>query len=331
MSLAVVLPDGRVAAVTSGYSDTTRKIALDTSNLLMQGSVGKTYVAAVAMQLVSEGKLDIDAPIARYLAGATWLDRIANARTITVRQIMNHTSGIVRYEFKKEVTDRLTADPWKVWSPEDRLEALFDDAPPFAPGEGWEYSDTNYIILGMIIEKITGRSYYAELERRILQPLGLRRTVPTDRPEIPGLANGYAGPRNELGGYDASIRADGRFAMNPQFEWTGGGIASTTSDLARWAKMLYEGKAFPSALVERMLESVPAKLGANARYGLGVIVRPSPLGPTWGHSGFFPGYATEMVYFPELRMSAAVQVNTSAPYPGGLPLVLQAAVRALNP
>jgi D-alanyl-D-alanine carboxypeptidase len=326
----VTLADGRVAAVTSGYSDTVRKIALDTSHLLMQGSVGKTYVAAVAMQLVAEGKLDIDAPIARYLADATWLNRIANARTITVRQIMNHTSGIVRYEFKKEVTDRLTAEPYKVWSPEERLEALFDDAPPFAPGEGWEYSDTNYIILGMIIEKITGKSYYAELQRRILQPLGLRKTVPTDRPDIAGLANGYAGPRNELGGYDASLRPDGRFAMNPQFEWTGGGIASTTSDLARWSRMLYEGKAFPATLVPRMLESVQSKLGPNARYGLGVIVRPTALGPSWGHSGFFPGYATEMMYFPELQMSAAVQVNTSNPYPGGLPAVLLTAVRALR-
>ena len=88
--------------------------------------------------------------------------------------------------------------------------------------------------------------------------------------------------------------------------------------------------SFPAALVPRMLESVQSKLGPNAKYGLGVIVRPTPLGPTWGHSGFFPGYATEMMYFPELNMSAAVQVNTSAPYPGGLPAVLQAAVRALR-
>jgi D-alanyl-D-alanine carboxypeptidase len=118
--------------------------------------------------------------------------------------------------------------------------------------------------------------------------------------------------------------------MNPQFEWTGGGIASTTSDLARWARMLYEGKAFPVELVPRMLESVQSKLGPNARYGLGVIIRPTPLGPTWGHSGFFPGYAIDMMYFPELRMSAAVQVNTSAPYPGGLPGVLQAAIRRVR-
>lgn len=330
LSLAVALADGSIAAVTSGYADTTARVALKTSDKLMQGSVGKTYVAAVAMQLVAEGKLDIDAPIARYLDNVTWLDRIAHARTITVRQIMNHTSGLVRYEFQPQVTAVLRANPYKVWTPEERLAALFDAKPPFAPGEGWEYSDTNYIVLGMIIERITGRTYYSEMQRRLLQPLALRNTIPSDQPELPGLANGYAGLRNDLGGYDASIGADGRFAINPQFEWTGGGIASTTGDLARWAKLLYEGGAFPVALVPRMVDGVPSRLGQNVRYGLGVIVRDTPLGPAWGHSGFFPGYATEMMYFPDLRMSAAVQVNTSSPYPSGLPAILQTSVRAMR-
>ena len=94
--------------------------------------------------------------------------------------------------------------------------------------------------------------------------------------------------------------------------------------------MLYEGRAFAPSLVPRMLESVPSKLGPNVRYGLGVIVRETQLGPALGHSGFFPGYATEMMYFPDLKMSAAVQVNTSSPYPGDLPGVLLGAVRAMR-
>ena len=321
------MPDGVIRAATSGYADTARKIPLRISDKLLQGSVGKTYVAAVAMQLVAEGKLDLDAPIARYLAGAPWLDSIVNARRITVRQLMTHTSGIVRYEFQPSVTARLRAEPYKTWTPEERLVVLFNKQPPFAPGEGWEYSDTNYIVLGMIIEKLTGRTYYSEVARSVLNPLGLRATIPSDRRDLPGVANGYAGPKNDLGGYDASVGSDGLFAMNPQFEWTGGGIASTTSDLARWAKLLYEGKAFPDSLLPRMLTSVPSKLGRDVRYGLGVIIRDTPLGPSWGHSGFFPGYATEMVYFPRSRIAVAVQVNVTDPYPRGLVQLMQRIAR----
>jgi D-alanyl-D-alanine carboxypeptidase len=180
----------------------------------------------------------------------------------------------------------------------------------------------------MILERITGQPFYEALRRRILDPLRLARTVPSDRPDLPGLANGYAGPRNDLGGYDASLGPDGRLRVNPQFEWTGGGIASTTEDLARWGKLLYEGRAIDASLVRRMVDAaVPARLGPDVRYGLGVIVRPTALGETWGHSGFFPGYATEMAYFPDLKIAAAIQVNGTDPYPRGLLAFLVRAVR----
>ena len=104
---------------------------------------------------------------------------------------------------------------------------------------------------------------------------------------------------------------DGRFAINPQFEWAGGGFASTAGDLARWARDLYTGKALSPTLLALMLEGVPARLGPGSRYGLGVILSDSPAGPSQGHSGFFPGYLTEMAYFPNLNVAAALQVNTS--------------------
>lgn len=329
LSVAIVLADGRVIAATSGYADTTKKTLLTTRDRLLQGSVGKTYVAAVAMQLVAEGRLDLDAPIARYLGREAWFDSLPNGRDVTVRQIMQHTSGLVRYEFQPAVTARLRAEPFKVWTPVERLRALFGAKAPFAAGKGWEYSDTNYIVLGMIIEQLTGQSYYDAVQRRVLTPLALRNTIPSDKRALPMVANGYAGSKNDLGGYDASIGADGLMAINPQFEWTGGGIASTTSELAQWAKLLYEGKAFPPAMLPRMLDGVPARLGANTQYGLGVIIRPTVLGPSWGHSGFFPGYATEMVYYPNAKMSVAVQVNITDPYPRGLvPLMLRLAREA---
>jgi D-alanyl-D-alanine carboxypeptidase len=121
---------------------------------------------------------------------------------------------------------------------------------------------------------------------------------------------GYAGVDNAFRLPDA-VLVDGEFAINPQFEWTGGGIASTSEDLARWAKALYEGRAFDESMLPIMLQGVPARLGPNTQYGLGVIIRETPLGPSWGHSGFFPGYLTEMAYFPDHGIAVAVQVNTS--------------------
>lgn len=325
-TLAVSLPDGSIVSVASGHSDTARKIPMRVTDRLLQGSVGKTYVAAVALQLVQEGKLDLDAPISRYLGSESWFDRLPNARSITVRQLMRHTSGLVRYEFQKEASDSLKANPFKSWTPVDRLRLIFDTKAPFEAGQGWEYSDTNYIVLGMIIERLTGQPYYAELKRRVLDRFGLRHTIPSDSPDMPGVVNGYAGPKNELGGYDASI-VNGRFAANPQFEWTGGGIASTTADLAHWARIMYGAKAFNGAMLAQMLDGVPARLGPNVRYGLGVILRPTALGPAYGHSGFFPGYATEMLYLPSSKTAAAVQVNITDPYPRGLVALLIRASR----
>ena len=312
MSAGLALPDGQVLSLATGLSDTALRTPLGPDALLLAGSVGKTYVAAVALQLVSEGKLSLDEPISTYLGTEPWFSRLPNAAAITVRMLMNHTSGLVRYEFKPEFTRDLTANPDKVWRPAELVAYILDTEAPFPAGGGWDYSDTNYIVLGMIIERVAGATLNDEIARRLLRPLTLTRTVPSDRREIPGLAQGYAGPGNPFGGTDAMI-VNGKFAINPQFEWAGGGYAVSGGDLARWAKALYEGRAFDRSLVAAMVDGVPAKLGPEARYGLGVIVRPTPLGPSWGHSGFFPGYVTEMRYFPEHRIAVAFLINTSVP------------------
>ena len=233
---------------------------------------------------------------------------------------MNHTSGLVRYEFKKEFTDFLTAHPFTVWTPEERLAYLFGEKAPFDAGKGWDYSDTNYIVLGMILEKVTGREFYDEAKRRFIRKFKLTNTIPQDGPELKGVVQGYAGPENPFGGKDAMIE-NGKFIVNPQLEWTGGGWASTGEDLARWAKLMYEGKAIPAEMLSQMFDGVSAPmLGRETRYGLGVIIRPTRIGITYGHSGFFPGYMTDMMYFPDQKVAIAVQVNTSVPKDLGRPL-----------
>jgi D-alanyl-D-alanine carboxypeptidase len=304
--------DGTTLGIAVGVSDRTAGTPMKPLDRLLLGSVGKTFVSAVALQLVHERKFALDDPISKFFGSEAWFKRIAHADKVTVRHLMTHTSGLVRYEFNPKFTADLTANPDKVWSGEDRLAYLFDAKPPFAPGEGWEYSDTNYIVLGMIIERTGGAPYYEQLRTRILQPHRLTNTVPADSRSVPGLVQGYAGANNPFGGSDEMIK-DGRFAINPQFEWTGGGLATTAVDLANWAKLLYEGKVVSPALIPELLNGVPARLGPETKYGLGVIIRPTALGVTYGHSGFMPGYQTDVMYFPELKTAIAVQVNSSAP------------------
>jgi D-alanyl-D-alanine carboxypeptidase len=308
----IALPDGRVLGVAAGSADRTAMKPMTPQAVLMQGSIGKTYAAAVALQLVHEKKLSLDDKVAKYLGAEPWFARLPNAADLTVRMLMNHTSGIMRYEYKRQFTDDLTKQPAKTWKPAELVAYVLDEKPRFAAGKGWEYSDTNYIVLGMIIEKVTGQPYYAELRRRVLDPLGLKQTYPTDRRTIPGLVQGYAGERNPFGGADEMLNDRGEMIINPQFEWTGGGLASTATDLARWAGLLYQGKAFDPSLLPLMLDGVSAPmLGREAKYGLGVILRPTALGPSYGHSGFFPGYQAEVMYWPEHKLAVAVQVNTS--------------------
>jgi D-alanyl-D-alanine carboxypeptidase len=312
-TIGVALPDGRTIALATGVSDTARRVPMRPTDRMMAGSVGKTFFAAVATALVREGRLDLDARVSRWLGGEPWFDSLPNARDITVRQLMNHTSGVVRYEFNPRFLADLTREPMRAFTPVEELRYLFGSAAPFAAGQGWDYSDTNYIILAMIMERITGRPMYEEIRRRTLAPLALRNTVPSDSPDIEGLVQGYAGPQSDFAGVDA-VLVNGRFAFNPQFEWAGGGFASTSEDLARWMKSYYEGLDADTALKRQVLDGVAAPmLGRDTRYGLGVIVRPTPLGASWGHSGFFPGYLTEVRYYPDLRIAVAMQANTSQP------------------
>ena len=319
-TFGVALANGESFGLAVGFAETETKTPMKPTDRLLAGSVGKTFAAATALQLVKEGKIGLDDKIEKYLGSEPWFSRLPNARDITIRQLMNHTSGLVRYEFKEQFTKDLTANPEKSWKPAELVSYLLDEKAPFEAGKGWDYSDTNYIVLGMIIEKVTGKKFYDEANRRLLKPLKLTGTIPQDGPRLNGVVQGYAGANNPFGGKDAMIE-QGKFVINPQFEWTGGGYASTAQDLARWAKMIYEGKAFSADLLPQVVEGVAAPmLGRESKYGLGVIIRKTPVGVAYGHSGFFPGYMTDMMYFPEDKVAVAVQVNTSVGRNLGKPL-----------
>ncbi|HKY05930.1 MAG TPA: serine hydrolase [Blastocatellia bacterium] len=310
-TVGFALPDGRSASASTGLSDVENKLPLSPTDRMLAGSIGKTYVAAVLLQLVDEKRLTLDDKIGRWFGREPWFTRLPNASDITVRMLMNHTSGIPEHVVSPPFTAALKSSPDKVWKPEELIAFVFDSKPLFPAGQGWSYADTNYIVVGMIIERITKKSLYGEVDRRILKPLKLERTIPSDRRTIPGLITGYSRPNSPFG-FEGRVIIDGKMIINPQMEWTGGGFASTAEDLARWAKALYEGRVMSKSSLAQMLQGVEAKTGRGDKYGLGVQVRQSEFGVSYGHGGWFPGYLSEMEYFPEHRVAVAIQFNTDA-------------------
>ena len=278
---------------------------------MFSGSIGKTYVSTVLLQLAEEKKLSILDPVKKYLGEETWFSRLPNADALTIYMLLTHTGGLPEYVAKPGVWETVRKFPDKTWTPADRLEFIFDDAPVHPPGNGWSYSDSDYIILGYIIEKVTGNTYYSELEKRVLKPLKLTETTPANKRELKGLVPGYSdldAPFNIYG----KVVANGKYFFNPQMEWTGGGLISTSADLAVWAKRLYEGKFLSKTSLKKMLTPVSMKTGKPDKegYGLGVFVWSSDFGAVYGHSGFVPGYNSVMAYVPKYGFSVGLQINS---------------------
>jgi D-alanyl-D-alanine carboxypeptidase len=306
---AAVLADGTVISVSAGVSDAEEHTPMKPTDRMLAGSIGKTYFAAILMNLLHDHKLELDEKIEKYIGTEPWFNRLPNAKQITIHMLMNHTSGIPEHVESPEFTAAILKNPDKVWTPVETLSFVFDKPALFPAGTKWSYADTNFILLAYIAEKITGKRMYDLIAKDILKPLGLSDTIPSTSRTLPGLIPGYSMPGSPFSFEGRTIR-DGKFVINPQFEWAGGGFVSTSADLARWAKDLYECKAFPREMLGVMLQSVPAWTGPGDKYGLGVQIRQTEFGETYGHGGWFPGYLSEMEYFPEYRVAIAVQVNT---------------------
>ena len=299
-TVGFVLPDGRAGSVSTGFADLETKRPLKPSDRLLAGSIGKTFVAAVTLQLVEEGKLKLDEKIERWLGQESWFEKLPNAKDITLRMLLNHSSGIQNHvdqgNFMKTMFKSSAARDIKY---EALIAYVLNKKPLFPAGKGFNYADTNYILVGLIVERATGKTLYDEITRRILKPLKLDRTIPSNSLVLPEVANGYFENKPVIVG--------GKFTFNPQWEWAGGGFASTAEDLARWAKALYAGDVLQPSSLNEMFQSTTT--GEGAHYGLGVETEQSKWGKVYGHDGEFPGYLSDMRYFPQYKIAVAVQVN----------------------
>lgn len=310
LCFSIIYPDGTQEAYAAGWSDAEQQVRMTTDHVLFSGSIGKTYAAAVILQMVDEGRIQLDDRIVDYFPEIDWLERLPNINEITVEMCLNHTTGLTRYAMKPEVWATVMENPDKVWSYEDRFAFVFDDEPAHEAGKGWAYSDTNYILLGMLLEKVAGNDLYDEISTRILNPNTLADTHPSLTRDMPNLAVGHSGLPESFCMPPKTV-VDGRYIFNPQMEWTGGGFASTTADLARWAKLYFTGSVFSHDMLKRM--TTPTEQGRNidkgVSCGMGSLLYETEHGLCQGHTGFMPGFVSVFGYYPEHGVAVALQVN----------------------
>ena len=308
-TIGIVLPDGRKSSFSVGFSDVEEKIKMKPSDRMLGGSTGKIFVSSSIMQLVEKGTLNLDDNVRKYFIDIDWFRRVQNSDQLTIRNLLQHSSGISRYVFEEKFQNDIKKDPDRIWHPEELLSYVLDKEPLFEPGSDFAYSDTNYIILGMIIEKVTGISMYDYIDKNILSPSGIEHISPQTKRVLDGLVPGYNSVDDSF--YPGKVVEDGVYKYNVQFEWAGGGYVMNTADLAAAGKLIYEGNVFSKDLFSEFFSGIEAK-GLGGEWGLGVHMRNTPDGLTYGHSGFFPGYVTNMIYYSDYKFAIAIQVNTSA-------------------
>jgi D-alanyl-D-alanine carboxypeptidase len=310
VTLSVRLSDGTNISLASGLADIENKIPMKPDDIMLSGSVGKTYVAAVVLKLYEQGLIDLKGKAISYLQDADWFKKIRNAPDITVEMLLNHTAGIPEYVYRKELWQAISENRDKEWSVEERFAFISDEPPANAPGEGWAYADSHYLVLGLIIEKVTGRTYYDVLDEMILGPCNLNHTFHSDRRSIPGLITGYTNLTEQFL-LPRRVLNDNMYAFNPQMEWTGGGLASTVSDMTLWARQLYGGSVLKPETLKLMLTPAPyvTTLFEGAGYGLGSFIAETDGVTYYGHTGFSPGYITYVQYLPGYNIALALQVN----------------------
>ncbi|WP_452225627.1 serine hydrolase domain-containing protein [Lacinutrix chionoecetis] len=310
LSYSIIYKNGKTESYTRGFSDVENKIKLNNNHTFFSGSIGKTYAVAVLMPLIESGKIDLNKTFISYFPEIDWLSQLPNIDAITIKMLLQHTSGLPRYVLRPEIWKALHNNPDKVWNYKERLSVIFNTEPLHKAGKAYAYSDTNYILIGMLIEKITAKDYYVLVQNQLIVPYNLKQTYPSVQREIPNLAVGYSKMPPVFQVSNKTV-TDGKYCFNPQLEWTGGGMASTTSNLAKWAKIYYEGRLFLDSTLQQ-ITTVNAH-GEHAEgknnYGMGTFIYDTKYGTAYGHSGFMPGFNSLFIYYPKIEVAAAIQIN----------------------
>ncbi|MCX5206421.1 beta-lactamase family protein [Streptomyces sp. NBC_00237] len=298
---------------TAGVGNVTTKKERSPQDRFRIASLTKTFVATVVLQLEAEGKLHLDDRVDKWLPGVV-SGHGHDGQKITIRQLLQHTSGIFDYttdpEFARQhmgvgfLEHRYDSLPAR-----ELVKVAMGHAPEFDPGAKWQYSNTNYVIAGMVIEKATHRSYESEIERRIVRPLGLRATsVPHDESRMPRPSSrAYS----TLGIDPATGKKYDITEFNPTLAGASGGMISSTADLNRFYRSLLTGKLLPAQQLKEMKTTVPVhEQRPDLGYGLGIFKEEQSCGKViWGHTGGIFGSTTHTMTSGDGRKTVSLNLN----------------------
>jgi D-alanyl-D-alanine carboxypeptidase len=306
LHVAVGLTTARCGAQVFRADDPASDDVVTDDSLWRLGSVTKTYVSAAILNLAADGELSLDDTLDGFVPD------FPGAAGITVRQLLNHTSGIFNYTTSTAFREAVRTDPWKTYTPEELLAFATAEDPYFEPGSGWEYSNTNYVLLGMILERVGGTSAGAVVRELALEKAGLSRTfLDGDEPLTGELAPGY------------EAQSDVTTRYHPSVAWTAGAMVATPLDAVKWVTALYGSDAVLSADSKRELSSVVLQSGG---YGLGVTVIPASStlgnGRGVGHGGSIFGYQTQAFWFEGSKIGLVSIVGDSRGDPNALSLAV---------
>ncbi|MEV5958698.1 serine hydrolase domain-containing protein [Streptomyces sp. NPDC051987] len=299
-------------SATAGTGDTRTGAPRSPSDHYRVGSITKTFVATVLLQLEAEGRLSLDDTVDRWLPGVV-SGNGNDGRRITVRQLLNHTSGVFSYTADPDfgrtyfLKDGFFRHRYDTLTPAGLVAVAMKHRPVFAPGTGWDYSNTNYVLAGMVIKAVTGHSYAREITDRVIGPLHLSGTsLPGTRTTLPRpsgrayskLAETTTGPT-----YDVT-------ALNPSMASSAGEMISTSADLTRFYRALLRGRLLPAHQLKEMKTTVPVPGDPNSAYGLGLIDVTLPCGVhVWGHDGGIHGSSSLAATTPDGRHALALNFN----------------------
>ncbi|WP_213574602.1 serine hydrolase domain-containing protein [Rhodococcus sp. USK13] len=287
-----------------GVADKSSGAPMETDFYSRIGSVTKTFTVTGVLQLVDEGRVGLDDPIGKYIDGVPLGDQI------TIRQLARMQSGLANYSASEDFQKALIADPKANFTPQQLLGYAYAQPATFPPGQGFEYSNTNTTLLGLVVEKVSGMSLADYVTQKIIDPLEMADT---------SFPNSNAIPEPHPQGYTEQT-ADGKEATatdwNPSWGWAAGAMISTLEDLHIWAPALATGTLLQPATQEQRLQTVTAPgLSTDVGYGLGIF----DIAGWIGHNGSIPGYQTVSVYLPEKEMTLVIMINTDVPYEGSEP------------
>jgi D-alanyl-D-alanine carboxypeptidase len=300
------IDDGHhVRRTADGVADRATGRRLQAGDQFEVGSNTKTFVSTLALQEVARGRLSLEDRLEKYLPGI-----VPNSRQITLRQLLQHTSGVFSYTADPAFFTEMEKDPQHVYTPRELVAIANRNRPDFAPGKGWHYSNTNYVLVGMILEKVTGHSVRHLVQLRIAEPLGLEHTYYADPRATdtgPGYAHGYvvrfktAKPTYT----DVTDRPLGGWAD------AAGAVISTSDELARFFSALLGGELLPPAQLAEMKKTVPLpeEFPIPGAYGLGLFRKDTSCGSVWGHGGDTLGSHTTAVVTDDGRRTAVTLTN----------------------